>query len=672
MKHANIIPAILAMLAISLMLSCKRGSARREVNLYSPDSSIRVTGGIVDSLADQFQYSVWFRDREIIKPSGFGIDLKGMTPMGSNLRLVTSRDGTVHETWDRVWGKRRTVTNQYNQIVLELQEKVQPKRIINLYFRVYNDGVALRYEIPVQKGLDTLVISNDSFGFRFQGDHTVWAAFWNTFHLSQEVEFTKSKLSDIRPSDIIGTPLLIQAADDIWMALMEANVTDWACSGLTADPEHEYTLLSRPSMLPDDTTVIVRTAAQRLSPWKVVMIADQPGGLVESDILQNLNEPCAIQDVTWIRPGISAWDWWWCGSYAPSAGFRLGPNTRTMKYFIDFAADMGWQYQLVDWRWYGPPFLEDGSFNTDADITKMNPEIDIPEVVKYAGDKNIKIILWLLWANADKQMEEAFALYEKWGVAGVKIDFMDRNDREMVNFYHRVARTAARHHLVVDFHGAFVPDGLSRTWPNLITREGVLGNEYNKWSARITPVHCLTLPFTRMLAGEMDFTPGGFLNDNPAQFRVVGSDNPAPHVMGTRCFQLAMLVVYESAFGVFCESPDNVRNQPGIDFLKGIPASWDETRVLEGLPGEYIAIARKSGNTWYVAGMSVDARTFTIRTEFLGDGKYQVVSWCDSPDSDRYPRKLERKETIADRHTDLEFRVAQAGGFTAILKPEGN
>jgi len=175
-----------------------------------------------------------------------------------------------------------------------------------------------------------------------------------------------------------------------------------------------------------------------------------------------------------------------------------------------------------------------------------------------------------------------------------------------------------------------------------------------------------------MLAGEMDFTPGGFLNDNPAQFRVVGSDNPAPHVMGTRCFQLAMLVVYESAFGVFCESPDNVRNQPGIDFLKGIPASWDETRVLEGLPGEYIAIARKSGNTWYVAGMSVDARTFTIRTEFLGDGKYQVVSWCDSPDSDRYPRKLERKETIADRHTDLEFRVAQAGGFTAILKPEGN
>jgi alpha-glucosidase len=292
--------------------------------------------------------------------------------------------------------------------------------------------------------------------------------------------------------------------------------------------------------------------------------------------------------------------------------------------------------------------------------------------VRYASEKNIRTVLWLLWANADRQMEEAFAQYEKWGVAGVKIDFMDRNDQEMVNFYHRVARTAARHHLVVDFHGAYVPDGLSRTWPNLITREGVLGNEYNKWSARITPEHCLTLPFTRMLAGEMDFTPGGFLNDTPEQFRIVGSDNPAPHVMGTRCFQLAMLVVYESAFGVFCDSPDNVRNQAGSDFLKGIPASWDETRVLEGFPGEYIAIARKSGDTWYVAAMSTGARTFTIRCDFLGEDIYWATTWSDAPDSDRYPRKLVRGEMPLNGQGDLVFRVAPAGGFTAILKPTGS
>ncbi|RPH73568.1 hypothetical protein EHM76_05140, partial [bacterium] len=323
----------------------------------------------------------------------------------------------------------------------------------------------------------------------------------------------------------------------------------------------------------------------------------------------------------------------------------------------------------VDWQWFGPPFKEDGSFNTDADITKMIPEIDIPEIVRYANSKNIRTVLWILWAHADKQMEEAFALYEKWGVSGVKIDFMDRNDQEMVNFYHRVAKTAARHHLVVDFHGAFVPDGMSRTYPNLITREGILGNEYNKWSSRITPEHCLTIPFTRMLAGEMDFTPGGFLNDNPDKFIVVGGDSPAPHVMGTRCFQLAMFVIFESAFQVFCESPFNVRNQPGSAFLKGIPSSWDETRVIDGRPGEFIAMARRSGDKWYVGGMSINKRNFALNTDFLENGSYRVTIWADAPDADRNPRKLMKSESTCSSTGELKAEVAPGGGFVAIIEP---
>jgi len=672
MKRFNTIPSIPLMFLVAglISFSCSKGLRKDSVRVYSPDSSLQLICGLSDSAG--IQYSVLFHNREILLPSGIEIDLSQSRPICNNLKIVRTLTGSANETWDRVWGKRKHVVNRYNMVVVELQETGSPKRRINVHFRVYNDGVALRYELPVQKGLDTLIVSNEKIGFRFSGNNTVWAAYWNTFHLSQEKEFIKSKLSDIKPGNIIGTPLLLQAGDSAWIALLEANVTDWACSGLIADQVNQNSLFSRLSRLPDDTTVAIRTVHQRLSPWKVLMIGNHPGCLVESDILQNLNEPCALDDVSWIKAGVSAWDWWWSGKFAPRAGFKLGSNTRTMKYYIDFASEMGWSYQLVDWQWYGPPFKEDGSFNTGADITRMNKEIDIPELVKYAAERNVKIILWLLWANVEKQMDEAFSQYEKWGVAGVKIDFMDRNDQEMVNFYHRVAKAAARHHLVVDFHGAFVPDGFSRTYPNLITREGVLGNEYNKWSDRVTPVHCLTIPFTRMLAGEMDFTPGGFLNDNPENFKIVGSDNPAPHVMGTRCFQLAMMVVYESAFEVFCESPDNVRNQPGSDFLKSLPSSWDETKVLEGMPGEYIVIARKSGDTWYVGGMSTASRAFSISTGFLDAGKYHAVTWCDVTDPDKFPRGVIRREAEQDNQSRLDMKVGSGGGFMAILKPAGH
>jgi alpha-glucosidase len=667
MKKSFSFPFLL-LAAVLVLTSCHKTKKQEDVAISSPDSLLQLSVGLPDSLSGALLYSVKFHGRELLMPSGIEIDLKDEKPFKNNLEIVNLRRNEVNEKWERVWGKRKSVANHYNQLTLELRETVRPRRLINVQFRVYNDAVALRYEIPVQKGLDSLVITNERIGFRFTGNHTIWAAFWNTFHLSQEKEFVQSNLADIKPGNIIGTPLLVKAGDSAWVSLLEANVTDWACSGLVADTTHINALVSRPSWLLKDTTVVVRTASQRFSPWKVIMIASRPGQLVESDILQNLNEPCAIDDVSWIKPGVSAWDWWWCGYYAPKAGFKLGSNTETMKYFIDFASEMGWQYQLVDWHWYGEPFKKDGSFNTDADLTKMNPNIDIPELVEYAAKKNIKIVVWLLWANVDKQMEEAFAQYEKWGVAGVKIDFMDRNDQEMVNFYHRVAKTAAKHHLVVDFHGAYVPDGFSRTYPNLITREGIMGNEYNKWSDRVTPLHCLTIPFTRMLAGEMDFTPGGFINDNPADFKVVGGDAPAPHVMGTRCFQLAMMVVYESAFEVFCESPDNVRSQAGSDFLKGLPTSWDETKVLMGMPGEYIVMARKSGDTWYIGGMSVLPREISIRPDFLEDAEYHGISWTDTPDAAKNPRKVNKKEFDAGRSSTLNFTIAANGGFTAILR----
>src|SRR5690606_14564512 len=257
------------------------------------------------------------------------------------------------------------------------------------------------------------------------------------------------------------------------------------------------------------------------------------------------------------------------------------------------------------------------------DITRPVPELDLPEVLRYARERGVKILLWLHWAHADRQMDEAFSLYERWGVAGVKIDFMNRDDQEMVRFYHRTVKKAAEHHLLVDFHGAYKPTGWSRTYPNAITREGVLGNEYTKWSDRVTPEHTVTLPFTRGLLGEMDFTPGGFRNVTRAAFQ---TENPAPNVMGTRTNQLAMLVVFESALQVLCDSPYNYRSSPaGTDFLRHVPTTWDDTRVLAGHPGDFITVARRAGDAWYVGSMTDwTARTLDVPLAFLGPGRYRA------------------------------------------------
>ncbi|MDH7600197.1 MAG: glycoside hydrolase family 97 catalytic domain-containing protein, partial [Sedimentisphaerales bacterium] len=471
--------------------------------------------------------------------------------------------------------------------------------------------------------------------------------------------------------EIYGVPVLIKVDDHIWAALAEADLQDWA--GMHLDrlggvPNAFVTVLSPRQ---DDPRICVISRTPRTSPWRVIMLGRSPGDLIESDIIDNLNPPCAIEDTSWIRPGKAAWDWWWSGGYAPDANFPLGPNNATMRYFIDLASQMGWEYQLIDWHWYGPPFTRSGQPDPNCDITRSIPDINIPELVEYARQRSVRLLVWLHWFHADRQLDEAFDLYQKWGLAGVKIDFMNRDDQEMVNFYHRVLQKAAEHRLVVDFHGAYKPTGTRRTWPNLLTLEAVLGNEYNKWSARVTPEHCLTIPFTRMLTGPMDFTPGGFRNASRSQFKVVGSDAPAPMVMGSRCHQLAMLIVYESPLQVLCDSPYAYRSSPdGLDLLRLVPTTWDQTKVIDGQVGQYIVVARRSADQWFVAGMTNwDARTLDIPLDFLQEGKYQATIWADPPDANDRPTGVDTK-TIQVRPGDhIKAVLASGGGYILHIKP---
>jgi alpha-glucosidase len=327
------------------------------------------------------------------------------------------------------------------------------------------------------------------------------------------------------------------------------------------------------------------------------------------------------------------------------------------------AADMGWPYQLIDWQWYGEPE------KPDADITTVTASLDMDEVRRFAADHGVRLWLWLHWTDVDRNDAylKAFPLYEEWGIAGVKIDFMDRDDQEMVNWYEKITRAAAEHHLLVNFHGAFKTSGFDRTFPNQMTREGILGNEYNKWSARVTPEHKLTLPFTRYLAGPADFTPGGFLNRQPGQFK---PQNPTL-VQGTRAAELALLVVYDSPVCCVCDHPDHYRDQPGADFLKIVPTVWDDTRVVDAAVGRHLVVARQSGDRWFLGALTDrQPRRLTVPLDFLADGQWKLTLWKDAPDADVDAEHLVTEQRTVAADDVLTLELAPAGGCVGLLERE--
>ena len=394
----------------------------------------------------------------------------------------------------------------------------------------------------------------------------------------------------------------------------------------------------------------------RVSPWRVLMIGRRPADLITSDLIANLATPSQLADTSWVKPGISAWDAWWTGvnpSLPQYTGVNARGDTRSHEEYIDFASEMGWPYQLVDWYWY------------KDDPTVPLPHVDLPAVFAHARDKQVKLFIWMHSHDLKKVgFEKAFATVAGWGAAGVKVDFMNSDSQETVDWYAAGLAAAAQYHLMVDFHGAYKPTGLARTYPNFITQEGVLGNEYNKLpGAKCTPLHTITLPFTRGLLGPMDFTPGGFLNRAPADFKVT---YPA-EVMGSRARQLAMTVVYLSPFLVLCDSPANYRGQPGVEFFRGLPTVWDDTVVPEAEVGQSIVMARRSGDRWYLAAMNGDAAaSLQVPLTFLGRGKWTLHRFADDPDGTNYMAVVESSETV-DRHATLPVKLLPAGGFAAVL-----
>jgi alpha-glucosidase len=632
--------------------------------LRSPNGKVEINFSL--NAAGAPTYSVNYNGRSLIARSSLGLGLKQDGALAAGMEITNSRSHAHDSSYELVVGKTKRARDRYRELVVSLEEKSGSKRKLQLVFRAYDDGVAFRYFLPAQDALRDFEITDEQSEFRFPSDHTCWAMQLRTFHSNYEKEFDKINLSRIKPGAKTGLPLVVQTTEGVTLAIAEANLRDYAGMYLHGLEGAPHSLISRLSPFGGrEEGSAVRARTPHASPWRVVMIGEAPGRLIESTLLLNLNEPNAIRDPSWIRPGKAAWDWW-SGQTASGVSFKTGMNDATMKHYIDFASEFGLEYMLVDAGWYTPKAYGEDA-DTKADITKSVPEIDLPGLVAYARERKVGIILWLHWITARDQMDRAFPFYEQLGVKGVKVDFMDRDDQEMVGFYHRILRKAAEHRLIVDLHGAYKPTGLVRTYPNYLTQEGVLGAEYNKWVARITPTHNLTLPFTRMLAGPMDYTPGGFRNVTREKFT---AQERAPMVMSTRAHQLAMYVVYESPLQMVSDYPGAYQGEAGADFLRVVPASWDETRVLSGEIGEFIVVARRRGREWFIGAMTNESgRSLQVPLGFLEKGTYRMTEYADGRDAATDPARISASTKSVRAGAALTISLAPSGGYAAHLSP---
>ena len=609
------------------------------------------------------RYAVDFRGKWLMDESALGLKIQGQPELGPGMRRVRVKTGQVDETYTIPVGKTSTVLNRCNTAHVDFQDAAG--RNLTIEVRAFDDGVAFRYILPEQPSLAKVRIEHELTQFLYSKDATLYPLILDGFQSSWEDEYQMRQVSGIHRDWLIGLPLLAQVHGVGWVAVTEADIDNYAGMYLRKG-DAPFSMRAELSPRVDLPGVAVEAQTPVTTPWRVLMVGDAPGRLIESNIVLNLNPPSKIADTSWIRAGKSAWDWW-SGEAAPSVSFKPGMNTATMKHYIDFASSSGFTYMLIDAGWAAAHYTRPDDYAQLADITHVTPGIDMPELLRYAKEKNVRLWLWAHWTSVDKYMDQAFPLFEKWGIAGVKIDFMNRDDQWMVEFYHRVVENAAAHHLMIDFHGAYKPDGLRRTYPNLMTREGVMGKEYLKWSARTTPTHNTTLPFTRMLAGPMDYTPGAFGNSNRANFV---ARNFMPMGLGTRAHELALFVVFESPFEMVADYPEHYQGQKAFDFIKQVPATWDEVRVIGGRPMENITLARRSGKDWYIGSLTNwDERTVKVPLSFLGDGAYVAEIYADAPDAAIEATHTTFTKLPVDRTTVLDVRMVSGGGNAIWIHP---
>ncbi|MDR0429753.1 MAG: glycoside hydrolase family 97 protein [Tannerellaceae bacterium] len=600
-------------------------------------------------------YEVKYNNKPFIIQSGMGLELEGSRVLGYNVIISKSEFSEGEDRYSLLTGRTSAVADKYRSVLLDISEE-RGNRKMQIEARAYNDAVAFRYIVPEQTSLLQYRLISEKTEFRLPQDAMTYAQVLPNFRSGYESEFHKvpatglANQGGVASRYLVGLPLVMEMPGVGWAAISEADLENNAGMYLM-NPSGSWTGYWFESVIAPSLTrpevAVVGTLPHKTA-WRVIMAASYPGRFVETNILTNLNPECRISDTSWIQSGKSAWDWW-NGSLNKEGEKAF--TTETMKYYVDFAAESGLKYMTIDAGW------------SAGNIYTYRETLNVPEVVAYAKEKGVRVFVWAHSRNVWNQLDAAFPIYEQWGVSGVKIDFIERDDQAGIDFYYRVAEKAAKHKLMIDFHGCSKPWGIQRAYPNIVGYEAIIGMEQSKAGGRDNPENRLIIPFTRMIGGLTDYTPGGFDNVTREEFI---SRMQSPMVMGTRAHHLAIYVVYESPFQMVSDWPERYRNDPSFEFIKKVPASWDETRVLNGYPGEYITIARKRGDDWYLGAMTNwTRREFDLSLDFLGEGNYLAEIYADTSESEKMPKQINIKTSRVNSKSKLKLNLASAGG-TAI------
>jgi alpha-glucosidase len=641
---------------VPALLLAGHAAAQSSYDLQSPDGRIEVR----IRTANRVRYDVLLKGGVLVEDATLSLDVDHKK-LGLEPKVTAAKESSHDRVIEpQVHQKFEKIRESYNELRLEMDGNYA------LVFRAYNEGAAYRFEISLPE--PQVKIYGEEVKFNFPRDAIAFYPQEDSMFSHNERKYVPQHLSEIAPAFLGTMPVVVDAGGGAKVAIAESDVEDYpgmwlrgtggpALSGsFPPYPLKEKLQGDRDFRVVEAADYIATTIGKRTFPWRLMGIVERDGDLLTNQLVWLLAKPSQLQDTSWIKPGKVAWDWW-NDTNIYGVDFKSGVNTETYKYYIDFAAKYGLPYIILDEGWYKL-----------GNVLEIVPEINMEELTAYAKEKNVGIILWVVWKSLDDQLISALDQYAKWGIKGIKVDFMQRDDQRLINFYHQVSRETAKRKMLVDFHGGQKQVTMTRTWPNMISGEGVRGMEWSKWSADSEPKHNVTLPFTRMFLGPMDYTPGAMRNATKATFAPIFQQ---PMALGTRCQQLAMYVVFESPLQMLSDSPSNYLHEPeAMEFLAAVPTTWDETKVLDARIAEYVLLARRNGKDWYLGAMTDwTGRELEVDFSFLPEGNFWLDAYEDGVNADRYASDYKRVKIQVNKTTKRKIKLAPGGGWAARMRP---